>query len=104
MMFWLPYYIKDHIGLSGETSAALASSYDFFGILGSICAGYLSDYAKSRVLVVVPFLIISLPAFLLFRLGSEETFWIYFLLVPLTGFLVSGAANMISSAVAADLA
>jgi len=104
MMFWLPYYVQNHVGLSGETSAALASSYDLVGILGSICAGYLTDWAGSRVLIVVPFLILSLPVFLLFRVGSSDSYWIYFILVPLAGFLVNGAANMISSAVAADLA
>lgn len=46
----------------------------------------------------------SIPIMGLFRLGTPGTFWIYFILVPIVGVLTGGPANIISSAICADLA
>jgi OPA family glycerol-3-phosphate transporter-like MFS transporter 3 len=40
----------------------------------------------------------------LFQIGTESIFWLYFIVIPATGFFIAGASNIISSAVAADLA
>jgi len=44
-----------------------------------------------------------MPIFLSFRFISEDLFDLYFLLVPIVGFFIGGAANLIPSLIAADL-
>jgi sugar phosphate permease len=39
-----------------------------------------------------------------FHLGSADTYWVYYILVPVVGILTGGPSNIISSAIAADLA
>ena len=104
MMMWLPFFVSTQIGLTGLTMGALTSSFDAGGILGSVIAGRVTDKLGSRTLIIVPMLILSVPVFGMFRLGSADNYWIFFLLTPICGFLVNGASNLISSAVAADLA
>lgn len=82
----------------------LTSLFDLGGIVGSIGCGWLTDRMGSRTVVITPMLVLTIPVFLLFRLGNSQDYWIFFLLTPICGFLVGGASNMISSTVAADLA
>jgi sugar phosphate permease len=104
MMMWLPFFISTEIGLSPFMMGILTSSFDVGGVIGSIISGWISDKVGSRTLVMVPMLMMSVPVFLMFRLGSASSYWIFFVLTPICGFLISGASNIISSAVAADLA
>lgn len=104
MMMWLPFYVTVELGLSGIVKGALASAFDIGGIFGSIGGGWLTDKVGSRTVIIMPMLIISVPMFLLFRLVQPYDYWIFFILTPICGFLINGASNLISSAVAADLA
>lgn len=101
---WLPFFVSTQIGLSGLAMGALTSSFSAGGIIGSVTAGRITDKIGSRTLIIVPMLILAVPIFGLFRLGSSDSYWIFFILTPICGFLVNGANNLISSAVAADLA
>lgn len=103
-MMWLPFFISTQIGLSAVMVAALSSTFDIGGVLGSIISGWISDKIGSRTVVMMPMLMLSVPIFLMFRLGTSDTYWIFFVLTPICGFLISGASNIISSAVATDLA
>lgn len=104
MMFWLPYYLSNNLSISKSVIGDMASLYDIGGILGSCIAGWLTDRLGSRTLVIVPCLISSLPILLSFRIIPDALWGIYFILIPFCGFLVGSSANLISSAVAADLA
>lgn len=101
---WLPFFISTQIGLSAMMMGVLTSTFDIGGVIGSIISGWISDRVGSRTVVMVPMLMLSVPVFLMFRLGTRETYLIFFVLTPICGFLVGGASNIISSAVAADLA
>jgi OPA family glycerol-3-phosphate transporter-like MFS transporter 3 len=103
MMFWLPYYLSN-IGIKGIFRGTIAATYDVGAIFGSAATGFLSDKVGSRVLVLFPMLLIGIPLFFCFRLVTTDTYWLYYILVPATGWAVAGSANMLSSAVAADLA
>lgn len=104
MMFWLPYYLDEHVGLSSLLITCISSLFDIGAIVGSTPLGWLSDRIGSRILIVAPLLIIAFPVFFCFQFGTHDTFWIYFILVPLIGLTVSTASNIISGAGAADLA
>ena len=104
MMMWLPYYLEKQVNLSGELVSVVANLYDLGGLLGAFLCGWISDIVKCRTPVVSIMLIVALPLYFVFQLGTEQTYWMYFFLVPLQGFFVSGAANLISCAIAADLA
>ena len=103
MMFWLPYYLSTHLGVDGMLRGFIAASYDLGSIVGSALTGWFSDRLRSRVLVLLPMLLLGIPLFYCFRLGTRDTVWVYFVLVPLTGWAVSASANILSGAVAADL-
>lgn len=82
----------------------LVSLYDFGGIIGSVMSGYVSDRIGYRSFVMLPMIAVSIPLMGYFRFGGVEAGWIYFVLVPIVGILTGGPANIISSAIAADLA
>mmetsp|Transcript_25775 Transcript_25775/g.45408 ORF Transcript_25775/g.45408 Transcript_25775/m.45408 type:complete len:202 (+) Transcript_25775:768-1373(+) len=103
-LFWLPYFIKNFLDTSGELEAGLASTYDVGGIFGSLAGGYAIDRYALRAPVVVPMIAMSLPFLVAFRFAHVLGIWIYFIIIPCIGFMVAGVHNLISAAIAADLA
>lgn len=104
MMMWLPFFVTVSVGLSGIVKGTLISLFDIGGVVGSILFGWLSDRIGSRTLVIICMLFFSVPVLLAFQEVGESYAWVFFILSPLCGLLVAGAANLISSTVAADLA
>jgi sugar phosphate permease len=104
MIMWLPFFVTVKVGLAGIEKGTLTSLYDIGGIVGSILCGWLTDRVGSRTVVITPMLMLTVPIFILYRLGNSSDYWIFFILTPICGLLVSGASNLISSTVAADLA
>mmetsp|Transcript_10592 Transcript_10592/g.20421 ORF Transcript_10592/g.20421 Transcript_10592/m.20421 type:complete len:470 (+) Transcript_10592:232-1641(+) len=103
-ILWLPYYLESDVKVQGVVLSAIASLYDIGGIVGSIVSGHYSDKIGYRSFVMLPMLAMSIPIMGVFRLGTPDTFWIYFILVPIVGIMTGGPSNIISSAIAADLA
>ena len=104
LMMWLPYYLYNHIQATELEIVILVMLYELVGTGISCVAGMISDKMDSRVKVVM-FLIASvIPVFVLFRFGSPETIWMYYILVPLSGALVVASSNLVTSCVATDLA
>ena len=104
LMMWLPYYLYNHVQASELEIVTLVMLYEIVGVGVSCIAGMISDKINSRVKVVM-FLIASvIPVFVLFRFGSHETIWMYYILVPLSGALVVASSNLVTSCVATDLA
>jgi OPA family glycerol-3-phosphate transporter-like MFS transporter 3 len=105
MFFWLPFYLShskaDHSG-SATSVDAISSTFDYGQILGGFFAGFISDRFNSRSPVVVIMLMMSSIALIPFVLGSPSISTLV-IMIPITGFLLGGPANMISSAIAADL-
>lgn len=101
---WLPFYLRVQYQMDIMHISILATLYDLGGVLGSIVLGYVSDKFVKKTPSVVLAMGSAVPFFLLFQVVTEETAWIFFGLVPTVGMLVGGSANMISVAVAADLA
>lgn len=102
LFLWLPYYFRDYHGLSEDIAGSLEASYSLGGIVGSICIGYLSDFMNGRFSVINPALVIL--ALVLICIPNSYLLWEFYLLIPISGFLCSGSANIITTAVSADLA
>lgn len=105
MLFWLPFFLIRKIKLNPDTVGVLTSTFAIGGILGGSLSGWLTDHMKgNRSIVLTPMLALTIPLIYLFETGTNETYWIFFVIVPLTGMMNAGASNLMSSAVPADLA
>ena len=102
LSMWLPYFLTNRINHK-EWVGTMAALLNVGAVLGSIVCGWLGDYYKYRPPIIAAFLVLSWPFLILLEVGSESIFWMYFIVIPIVGFLVAGASNIIASAVAADL-
>ena len=102
MLFWLPYFLVNHLQVNGLQRGLIAASYDVGAVLGSAVTGWVSDRVGSRPLALAPMLTLAIPLFYSLRFGTSV--WPYFVLVPLLGWAVGASANVLYSAGAADVA
>lgn len=102
MFLWMPFYFRDYHGQSEDVAGSLEATYEIGGVIGSISIGYLTDFMNGRFSVINPALIILASVLICIR--SCSLLWEFYLLIPLAGFLCSGSANIITTAVSADLA
>jgi OPA family glycerol-3-phosphate transporter-like MFS transporter 3 len=102
LSMWLPYFLDKRIN-KPDLVGLLVSLLDFGGIFGGIVCGWLGDRLGFKSPVIVGYLVCALPLVFLFQVGTEDTFWIYFIVIPIAGFFIVGAANIVSSAVGPDL-
>ena len=106
LFFWLPYYLGKS-GFSPVTANLIASLYSVGMMPGGIIVGLASDFFGGRRAVVIGVFMCSLMVFLgVFAKYSEAGMSPVVLLAMLgcMGILVGGPNNIITSAVAADLA
>lgn len=103
LSMWLPYFLDSRIHKKNLVGV-LASLLDAGGVIGSVVCGYVGDRMGYRSPIIVVFLAASLPLLFLFEIGTESIYWLYFIVIPFAGFFIAGSSNIISSAVAADLA
>lgn len=104
MFFQLPLILASHFDQS--TSNVISSLYSVGMMPGGIVCGWVSDlYGGKRACVIATFMGVLCPLLLLFA-WYMDTLPVFVLLVLLAfmGCLVGGPNNIITSAVAADLA
>ncbi|KAG5183793.1 major facilitator superfamily domain-containing protein [Tribonema minus] len=104
LFFWLPFFLTRTF--TPSQSNVISTLYDVGMMPGGIIVGYVSDlYGGRRACVIVTFLLLLCPLLYVFSQYSD-VIPVYALLVLLgfMGILVGGPNNIISSAVAADLA
>jgi sugar phosphate permease len=104
MFFQLPMILASHFDPS--TSNVISSLYSVGMMPGGIVCGWVSDlYNGRRACVIATFMAILCPLLLLFALYMDEMpVTLLLLLLAFMGCLVGGPNNIITSAVAADLA
>lgn len=103
LSMWLPYFLDKRLN-KPDLTGVLAGLLDAGGVFGSIVCGWMCDKLGYSSPIVEVFLLASLPLLFLFQAGSESIFWLYFIIIPATGFCIAGSSNIISSAIAANLA
>mmetsp|Transcript_20594 Transcript_20594/g.43153 ORF Transcript_20594/g.43153 Transcript_20594/m.43153 type:complete len:437 (-) Transcript_20594:109-1419(-) len=105
LFFWLPYFLGNHF--DPVTSNLIATLYSVGMMPGGIIVGYVSDLFGGRRAVVIGTFMVTLIFFLAFFAAKSESGLNPITLLALLacmGILVGGPNNIITSAVAADLA
>jgi sugar phosphate permease len=102
LSMWLPYFLNHRINHK-EWVGTLAASLNVGAVIGGFFCGWLGDKLGFRAPIITLFFVFSLPFLLLLEVGNDSIFWMYFIVIPLVGFFVGGASNIVASAVAADL-
>merc|ERR1712183_557566 len=104
LFFWLPYFLGKNF--DPVTANLIAALYSVGMMPGGIIVGYVSDIFGGRRASVIGVFMCTLIVFLsIFSQKSEELSAIALLvMLGIMGILVGGPNNIITSAVAADLA
>ncbi|KAL3824559.1 hypothetical protein ACJIZ3_020588 [Penstemon smallii] len=106
-LYWLPFYIRHTavagVHLSHKSAGILSTIFDIGGVIGGISAGFLSDVIEARAVTSVIFLLLSIPALILYRLYGSISMFTNIALMFTCGLLVNGPYSLITTAVAADL-
>jgi sugar phosphate permease len=104
MFFWLPFFLSLHFDT--QSANVISSLYSVGMMPGGVIVGWVSDlYDGRRACVIATFMFILAPLLWFFALYSDtmNPMLLLFLLMVM-GILVGGPNNIITSAVAADLA
>lgn len=91
------------VHLSHKTAGILSTIFDIGGVFGGILAGFISDVIEARALTSIAFLLLSIPALVLYRVYGSLSMIANICLMFLSGLLVNGPYALITTAVAADL-
>lgn len=102
-LFWLPFYLVNNFKWNESLSSDISTWYDVGGVLGGIVCGILSDRLNTRSPVLLAMLIIS-PFTLWGYKSSPRNVTINSVLMAIVGFFINGVSNILSSAIAVDLA
>uniref|UniRef100_A0A7S2N9V8 Major facilitator superfamily (MFS) profile domain-containing protein n=1 Tax=Haptolina brevifila TaxID=156173 RepID=A0A7S2N9V8_9EUKA len=104
MFFWLPFFLSIHFDT--QSANIISSLYSFGMMPGGVIVGWVSDlFGGRRACVIAVFMTLLAPLLWVFAVFSGTMNPILLLvLLCLMGILVGGPNNIITSAVAADLA
>ncbi|OWM65962.1 putative glycerol-3-phosphate transporter 5 [Punica granatum] len=106
-LYWLPYYIRHTavagVHLSHKTAGILSTIFDVGGVFGGISAGFISDKLEARAVTSILFLVLSMPALILYRTYGSISMLANVTLMFISGMLVNGPYSLITTAVATDL-
>jgi sugar phosphate permease len=103
VFFWLPLFLTAVSQLPGPTANYISSLFDIGACVGVSLVGGLSDWFGHSPFMLGVQLVVGIPAtFALSWLAHSEV-WTIGLVVFLLGLTVSGAANVLSSVIAADV-
>lgn len=104
MFFWLPFFLSIHF--DPQAANVISSLYSFGMMPGGVIVGWVSDlFGGRRACVIAVFMCFLAPLLWFFALYSATMSPVLLLiLLMVMGILVGGPNNIITSAVAADLA
>ncbi|KAM1061509.1 hypothetical protein ACFX14_025884 [Malus domestica] len=91
------------VHLSHKTAGNLSAIFDVGGVFGGILAGLISDMLEARAVTSIAFLLLSVPALVLYRFYGSLSMVANIVLMFLSGLLVNGPYSLITTAAAADL-
>lgn len=104
LLFWLPFYFHNTLGISTSMSGYLSISFEIGGIIGSIVVGWISDHIFLFRIRLIVFLFILLALILyLFKELAMNGVVTNCILIGLCGLFVFGPDTLISGACAQDI-
>lgn len=101
--FWLPYYLHNKYGWKETVADDISIWYDVGGIIGGTIFGFVSDRFQHRSVIVIPMLLLGIPALFIYNSDLSSTLTMNGLLMAVVGFFIGGVANLVSAAISADL-
>ncbi|XP_078340053.1 sugar phosphate exchanger 3-like isoform X2 [Crassostrea virginica] len=101
--FWLPYYLHNKYGWKETVADDISIWYDVGGIIGGTLFGYVSDRFQHRSVIVIPMLLLGIPALFTYNSDLSQTLTMNGILMAVVGFFIGGVANLVSAAISADL-
>ncbi|RHY03472.1 hypothetical protein DYB36_009002, partial [Aphanomyces astaci] len=108
LFFWLPFYLTISLGMDDAKADMYSMLYDAGQIAGGFLGGYVTDKAGIRSPIVfamigaaTSFILLHIRSLLHLFDGASHAQTTALLLA--TGFLLGGPANLISTAISADL-
>jgi sugar phosphate permease len=105
LLFWLPFFLVDHLRFPLKTSGYISSLYELVGVVGALLAGYLSDHfmqsrrAPVSAMMLCGFALVALLPLLAPHPGLAAAA----IAVSLAGMLTYGPDTLLSGAAAQDL-
>lgn len=102
-LMWLPFFIYNKLQLPEYTGGVLASLFDVGGIIGSIAIGWASDKLSNRAYILFPLLVGTVPLLFSCSLASNDSLFLFYVLIPFLGLTIGSCGNLISSVIATDL-
>ncbi|CAH0521175.1 unnamed protein product [Peronospora belbahrii] len=100
LFFWIPFYLTVSLQMENSEAGSFSMLYDVGQIAGGFVGGMASDKMGVRSPVVVSMLLLSCIT-LYFMDGA--TYEMTAVLLLASGFMLGGPANLISTAISADL-
>ncbi|XP_019738646.1 sugar phosphate exchanger 3 isoform X2 [Hippocampus comes] len=100
--FWLPFYLSNNYGWKEVEADRLAMWYDVGGIIGGTVQGLVTDIMGKRSPVLALSLTLAMASLVGYSHSPDDK-TANAVLLAITGFLIGGPSNMISSAISADL-
>lgn len=91
------------VHLSHKTAGILSTVFDVGGVIGGVLAGLISDVIEARAVTSFAFLLLSIPALVVYRIYGSISMFANIALMFLSGLLINGPYSLITTAVAADL-
>ncbi|HQH72638.1 MAG TPA: MFS transporter, partial [bacterium] len=103
-LFWLPLYMAERLGYSGEEAGYTSTVFELVGFTGAVAAGYMSDklFQSRRFPVGALFLWGLGFAFLIHPTIAGWGHWVNAIGIGLIGFLTYGPDTLMTGAGAQD--
>ncbi len=92
-----------YLHIEGYEQGVLVSLFGIGGVIGSIIIGIIIDLVSRRVLVEVALLLLTIPVLISFRLITPETYTLYYIIIPIAGFLLNSVSNVVTSVAPAEI-
>ncbi|KAH0478283.1 MAG: uncharacterized protein KVP18_002258 [Porospora cf. gigantea A] len=105
LLFWLPYFLTEHFGLSPEPAGYASILFDLGGIVGAVFAGRVADEYFGKRCLTVAMLAMVTSCFCLFVLAffctlpvaSPYVTQLVLSVVIVTGFFIAGADTLLGA-------
>ncbi len=105
LLFWLPFYLKQHLHYSEAAAGYLSMPFEIGGVAGSIIVGWISDryFRTRRLRLAVPLLFVLGGALLAYQILGGAGAVINAAILATVGFLLFGPDSLLSGTMAQDL-
>lgn len=105
LLFWLPFYLKQHLHYSEGEAGYRSMAFEIGGVAGSIAVGWLSDryFRTRRLRLAVPLLFVLGGALLAYQILGGAGIALNAAILATVGFLLFGPDSLLSGTMAQDL-